>query len=105
LKKACAGAKLQSATVSDNKAADNTFSESQGFTEDICGLISNTKYFVRAYATGNAGTVYGNELSFTTPVDHSGENGTVTDAEGNTYKTIGIGSQIWTIESLRTTKF
>jgi hypothetical protein len=37
------------------------------------GLTSNTKYFVRAYATGNGGTVYGNELSFTTPVDHSGE--------------------------------
>jgi len=105
IEKGVCWSKLQSATVSDNKATENTFSESQGFTEDICGLTSNTKYFVRAYATGNAGTIYGNELSFTTPVDHSGENGTMTDAEGNTYKTIGLGSQIWTIENLRTTKF
>lgn len=97
--------KGQSATVSDNKATDNTFSESQGFTADICGLTSDTKYFVRAYATSNAGTVYGNELSFTTPVDHTGEKGNVTDIEGNSYQTTGIGSQIWTLENLRTTKF
>lgn len=41
--------------------------------------------------------------SFTTPADHSGEKGTVTDIEGNIYGTIGIGSQIWTAENLRTT--
>jgi uncharacterized protein (TIGR02145 family) len=105
IEKGVCWSKLQSATVSDNKATDNTISESQGFTSDICGLTSNTKYFVRAYATGNAGTVYGNELSFTTPVDHSGEKGNVTDIEGNSYQTIGIGSQVWTLENLRTTKF
>jgi uncharacterized protein (TIGR02145 family) len=35
--------------------------------------------------------------------DHSGEKGTVTDIDGNIYKTIGIGSQIWMAENLRTT--
>ena len=95
---------LQSATVSDYKAFQNSFSGNLNFTTDLCGLKSNTTYFVRAYATSSSGTVYGNELSFTTPVDHSGEQGIVTDIEGNVYKTIGIGSQIWTAENIRTTR-
>jgi hypothetical protein len=36
------------------------------FQSSIFGLAANTKYYVRAYATNNAGTSYGNELSFTT---------------------------------------
>lgn len=38
------------------------------FTSTITGLTSGTKYFVRAYATNEAGTAYGNEVSFTTTV-------------------------------------
>lgn len=30
---------------------------------------------------------------------------TVTDADGNTYHTVRIGSQVWTVENLRTTKW
>jgi hypothetical protein len=36
------------------------------FSSNISGLASGTTYFVRAYATNNAGTSYGNELSFQT---------------------------------------
>jgi len=36
------------------------------FNSIITGLQVSTKYFVRAYATNNAGTSYGEELSFTT---------------------------------------
>jgi len=36
------------------------------FTSQLSGLTSGTQYYVRAYATNSVGTVYGNELSFTT---------------------------------------
>jgi uncharacterized protein (TIGR02145 family) len=36
------------------------------FPGNITGLTPGTKYYVRAYAANSAGTVYGNELSFTT---------------------------------------
>lgn len=38
------------------------------FTSRLIGLTQNTTYYVRAYAKNDAGTYYGNELSFTTPV-------------------------------------
>lgn len=34
------------------------------FTSSITGLVIGTTYYARAYATGNNGTVYGNEISF-----------------------------------------
>jgi len=36
------------------------------FNQTINSLSPNTKYYIRSYATNSAGTVYGNELSFTT---------------------------------------
>lgn len=95
---------LQSASISGNRSSGSGNSESADFTANLTGLLSNTTYYVRGYATTDGGTAYGNELSFTTPVDHSGEKGTVTDIEGNIYQTIGIGSQIWTAENIRNTK-
>jgi uncharacterized protein (TIGR02145 family) len=35
--------------------------------------------------------------------DYTGQTGQITDIEGHVYNTIGIGSQIWMIENLRTT--
>ena len=37
------------------------------FSSSITGLSTGTVYYVRAYATTNNGTTYGNELKFTTP--------------------------------------
>ena len=51
-------------TIGGNK---KTIDVSPGsFTVSLSGLIVNTKYYVRAYATNSAGTNYGNEVIFTT---------------------------------------
>jgi uncharacterized protein (TIGR02145 family) len=71
------------------------------FLYTISGLEPNTRYYVRAYAATPAGVGYGNEFSFVTTPDPL--RGSVTDIEGNIYKTITIGNQVWMGENLRTT--
>jgi uncharacterized protein (TIGR02145 family) len=51
-------------TTADSKTSDGT--GSSGFTSYLTGLTPGTTYHVRAYATNNVGTGYGNEVTFTT---------------------------------------
>ena len=37
------------------------------FSADVAGLRSNTTYYIRAYATNDLGTAYGEEIKFMTP--------------------------------------
>lgn len=66
------------------------------FTSNVTGLSNGTVYYLRAYATNSVGTSYGEEVTFITPV---------TDIEGNVYRTVKIGDQVWMAENLETTRY
>ncbi len=54
----------QNPTTADSKTSNGTGSDA--FIGNLSGLLTNTTYYVRAYATNAKGTGYGNQLSFTT---------------------------------------
>ncbi len=54
-------------TIAGSHTTDGTGTGS--FSSSITGLTANTPYFVRAYAKNSVGTTYGNEVTFTTPIN------------------------------------
>jgi hypothetical protein len=54
-------------TLADKKTNDGSGTGS--FTSNITGLLPNTTYYVRAYATNSEGTSYGSQISFTTQAE------------------------------------
>jgi uncharacterized protein (TIGR02145 family) len=68
------------------------------FNSTITGLSANTIYYLRAYATNNYGTAYGNQVSFIT-------NSQATDIDGNLYELVMICNQKWTKTNLNVTRY
>ena len=77
------------------------FSSSAGsgtgnFSAEMEGLNHSTIYYVRAYARNSAGIGYGPQMTFST---------SASDIDGNVYRTVIIGDQLWMQSDLRTTHF
>ncbi len=53
-------------TIDDKKTEEGALYETGPFATEIKGLKGNRTYFVRAYATNQEGTAYGNEVVFST---------------------------------------
>lgn len=68
------------------------------FTNTTDNLSPATHYWIRAYATNNSGTYYGNQESFTTEL--GGDYDGTFDYDGRRYKFKNIGTQTWMIENL-----
>ncbi|MFH1121961.1 MAG: fibrobacter succinogenes major paralogous domain-containing protein [Bacteroidota bacterium] len=66
----------------------------------LSGLHPETVYHYRIKAVNTSGTNYGLDRTFRTFNAM-----TLTDADNNIYNTVTIGSQIWTTENLKTTKY
>ncbi|MCF8380050.1 MAG: fibrobacter succinogenes major paralogous domain-containing protein [Bacteroidales bacterium] len=82
-------------TIDDFKTEDGTGTGS--FTSNVTNLSENTEYYLRAYASNSIGTAYGEEFKFIT--------GAVTDVDGNVYRIVTIGDQVWMIDNLKTSTY
>ena len=65
------------------------------FTHTLSGLIPNTTYYIRSYATNSNGTVWSGISSFSTHGNF------VDERDGNVYDMITIGDQTWMAVNLR----
>ena len=84
----------QNPTIDDNDGITTDGNGTGTFTSNLINLTANTTYYVRAYATNEKGTSYGDEMSFTT--EEEDEEGCEPDGEiaGYYYVDLGLPSGV-----------
>ena len=81
-------------TIADSKTNDGTGTGI--FTSHLTGLIPETTYFVRAYATNSAGTAYGNLVTFkTSPAQGIGQKADFPGVARWTAASFSIGTKVY----------
>jgi uncharacterized protein (TIGR02145 family) len=89
-------------STSENPTISTTNTTSDGtgtgnYSSSLTNLLPDTTYYVKAYATNEIGTSYGNQLSFKT---FPAKGSFIDSRDGNEYGWIEIGEQIWMSENL-----
>jgi uncharacterized protein (TIGR02145 family) len=102
-------------TYADNRIVPNFMkignTANGTYIDMIRGISPNTTYYVRAYAVTVKSKIYAEQETFTTKpatakitFNPDLTYQTISDIDGNTYKTINIGNQEWMAENLKTTR-
>ncbi|MCF6128947.1 fibrobacter succinogenes major paralogous domain-containing protein [Flavobacterium sp. AS60] len=76
-----------------------------GFSCNLLSLMPLRFYYVRAYATTSEGTVYGNQLTFSTLNKLYINGSAVIDVDGNNYQSIVINGKQWMKGNLNVSKY
>ncbi|HOE04634.1 MAG TPA: FISUMP domain-containing protein [Bacteroidales bacterium] len=89
-------------TIEWNMGFTSNYTGADSFNSQMTGLYDTTTYYVRAYATNDAGTGYGDPVSFTTFADTITK---VEDVDDNIYDIITVGGQRMLGQNLKTTRY
>ena len=78
---------------------------SDSFTSVLSPLLANTTYYVRAYAIGTNGTVYGSQISFKTLNILFTIGGGLVDVDGTTYGSVVLNGKEWMNKNLEVSTY
>ncbi|MGM0737620.1 MAG: fibrobacter succinogenes major paralogous domain-containing protein [Bacteroidota bacterium] len=90
-------------TLQQHEGVATSGSGTERFQNNLTGLTPGQTYHVRAFAVNRDEIAYGESISFTTSPPRAFR--TVTDIDGNEYRVIEIGNQVWMAENLITSRY